>query len=108
MTLAESDLRRLLFAVVELHNRRPGPPRWTADLIRLLRNELELSRTRQPEDTDLQDSTHDIGTREVAEMLGWHIRRVQRNYKQLGGVRVGNSFVFHRATVLEHLRGAAA
>ena len=46
-----------------------------------------------------------IDTTEVARMVGWSTRKVQRQASLLGGVRVAGVLVFRRGTILEHLDG---
>jgi hypothetical protein len=109
--LTEVDLRRCLFAVIEL---RAAMQRgqfvgvsWADEMIAKLMT--ELSSERHSGSGDLSRLTHDdrIGSAAVAVMTGWHIRKVQRDHKKLGGEKIGNSIVFRESVIREHLEGAA-
>jgi hypothetical protein len=115
MTLSEDDLRHCLFAVIEqraaLHRGKfIGPAPRPDELIRKLFSELaELSRPRHSERRDLPDLQHDrwLTSQEVAERIGWNVRRVQRRAPELGGELISGRLLFSAATIDEHLEGAA-
>src|SRR6478672_8802064 len=46
-----------------------------------------------------------LSAREVASMLAWSKRHVNRNAELLGGVKVDGAHVFYESAILEHLEG---
>jgi len=118
MTLTEQQWRLVIFCLGEerqarLRGKTPGFQPWNDELIEAACRELaEMSRQRQSDDaapSDLnRDNDSDLSSRQVAEMTGWHIRKVQRNRKKLGGQKIGTSLVFHERDVLEHIEGSTA
>ncbi|CQD07435.1 hypothetical protein BN000_01485 [Mycobacterium europaeum] len=115
MTLTEDQLRKCLFCAVEERQARergkpPGLARWNDDLIRALDAELALSRTRQCENAIQPHSKHEdwISAREVSEMTGWGLRRVQRHAAKLGARKIGGRLMFSESIIREHIEGSAA
>lgn len=114
--LSEDQLRKCLFCVVEERQARergkpPGFARWNDELIQALADELAaMSRTRQSDNTDQPSSEHDnwISTRDVSNMTGWNIRRVQRHAAALGARRIGGRLMFPESMIREHIEGSAA
>lgn len=80
---------------------------WVDEMITKLM--AELSSERHSRSGEMSPLEHDdrIGSAKVAAMTGWHIRKVQRDRKKLGGEKIGNSIVFRESAVREHLEGAA-
>jgi hypothetical protein len=111
--LSTQDLRRCLFAVIELRAARLRGQfvgvSWSDEMITKLVN--ELASERHSGRGDLPSLTHDhsdrIGTVQAAAMTGWSVRTVQRRYKLLGGQKIGNSIMFHTSAIREHIGGAA-
>jgi hypothetical protein len=112
--LTERTLWRALTCALESRQARQrhsllGRIDWIDETIDELGQQLAVSRERQPPPAGFLDLKHDelLTAREVSVMLGWNIRRVQRNAEKLGGVKPGRQFVFRAAAVREHLEGAA-
>jgi hypothetical protein len=57
-----------------------------------------------------EQSTPDklLSAREVASMLAWSKRHVNRNAELLGGVKVDGVNVFYESAIIEHLEGRDA
>jgi hypothetical protein len=114
--LTEDQLRKCLFCAVEERQARdrgkpPGLSRWNDELIQALYEELAaLSRTRQSGDVDPPDSKHDnwLSAREVSEMTGWNIRRIQRQAAKFGARKVSGRLMFPASAIREHIEGSAA
>jgi hypothetical protein len=101
LTLSDRHLRLVLHcAAEELQARRrgkpPGPRPWNFEVIRALENQLSLTQSRQVDCEDAQDLRHEnpIGAGEVARILGWPRRRVQRRAPELDGRLVAGRFLF--------------
>lgn len=110
--LTDVDLRRCLFAVVELHERQrrkdaPVRASWTPEMIeKLCRAIAEVSRPRQPEAGGKPHSNHELlSARQVSTRLGWCVRRVQRRAPELGGELIGGRWMFNAESIDEHLGG---
>lgn len=74
-------------------------------LWRRLDNAITVSSRRQSEALRLKESGVSIvGTRWVAEHLGWTQRRVQRRYRDLHGQLVGDRLQFDERTVREYAK----
>ena len=115
MTLTEHDLHLLVFCTDEERKARkrgktPGIQGWEDPLIQNLCDELaEMSRTRQPLDDDDPQWKHEtwISTREVSDMTGWGMRRIQRHSDKLGARDIGGRLAFPLSVIREHVEGAA-
>lgn len=101
--LSDREIRLALYcAGEELRARHagkpPGPAQWLHSLVRALESELAASQLRQWPPFDGADSRHDdiveIGTAEVARLLGWPRRKVQRRVQDLGGRLVAGRYLF--------------
>lgn len=112
--LTEQDLRRVLFCVIELHERqrrKEAPMRapWTPELIeKVCRAVGEMSRPRQSRTRGRSHSRHAdklLSARQVSERIGWNVRRVQRHGPELGGELVDGRWMFSAAAIDEHLAG---
>lgn len=113
--LTEQDLRRILFSVIELHERqrrKEAPMRapWTPELIeKVCRAITEVSRPRQSKTRGQSHSKHAdklLSARQVSTRLGWSVRRVQRRAAKLGGELVDGRWMFSVAAIDEHLGGS--
>jgi hypothetical protein len=52
---------------------------------------------------------HDqISTTQAAQMLGWHVRKVRRNYLDLGGRKIAGRLMFDANTIREYMQRTAA
>lgn len=112
--LTEEDWRRVLFAVIELHERqrrKEAPMRapWTPELIQKVCGAIgEMSRPRQSRTRDRSQSRREenlLSARQVSERIGWNVRRVQRHAPELGGDLVDSRWMFSAAAIDEHLGG---
>lgn len=115
--MTEQDLRRILFCVVELHERqrrKEAPMRapWTPEMIEKLCAAIaETSRPRQLATRSrphLRREEKLLSARQVSEWIGWGIRRVQRHAPELGGELVDGRLLFRAAAIDEHLGGSTA
>jgi hypothetical protein len=61
--------------------------------------------TRQASEPDLGDLVEEIGTADVAALLGLPRRTVQRLAPELGAVLVGKSLVYRRSVVERYMKG---
>lgn len=113
--LTDVDLRRCLFAVIELHERqrRKEAPRrasWTREMIeKLVAAITEVSQPRQATLSAPSCSEHAdllLSARQVSARLGWSLRRVQRHAAELGGRLVDGRLVFSVDAIDEHLGGS--
>jgi hypothetical protein len=113
--LTERDLRRVLFCVIELHerprrNEAPMRAPWTPEMIEKLCGAIaEVSRPRQPKtrgQSHLRREEKLLSARQVSERIGWSVRKVQRRYKHLGGEFVDGRLLFSAAAIDEHLGGS--
>jgi hypothetical protein len=87
---------------------RPAPPtvaRARAILDRALACAMSLERHNIESDGEESSSENNIGSSEVAELLGVTRRTVQRNAESLGGQRVSRSWVFDRNDIGANLDG---
>jgi hypothetical protein len=89
--------------------RVPGPllP-WNSELVRTLEVEVAVSRTRQENDCEKQESRHDvawIGAALAASILGWDLRQVQRRATDLDGRKVAGRWIFRESVVREYAEG---
>lgn len=114
--LTEEDLRRVLFCVIEQHERqrrKEAPMRapWTPELIQKVCGAIgEMSRARQSRTRGQSHSRREeklLSARQVSERIGWNVRRVQRHAPELGGKLVGGRLLFRAAAIDEHLGGRA-
>jgi hypothetical protein len=107
-TVTSIDLRAAYFCAAEFvrHNPTRATPRirnhlaHLDELMRMSSPRQENSETRCGEPQSKQAL---IGADEVAELLGCHVRTVQRRGEELGGRRIGSDgpWVFDRAMVIE-------
>lgn len=105
------EVRAAVYALAELDRGRRfrglGVPRECAMLLRRLNTPLTASRSRQPSggqnvESSLARNEIRVGTRWVADRLGWSTRRVQRHAAELGGERVGTGYVFAQNAIEEY------
>ena len=116
MTLTPEQLRLAIFCAEQERLARhrgkpPGPQSWNDKLIQALATELAVaSRPRQSEVVGLPCWNHDddLSARQVAEMMSWTVRRVQRHADKLGARRVDGRLIFRASTIREHIEGQAA
>jgi hypothetical protein len=110
--LTEVDLRRCLFAVIEL---RAAMQRgqfvgvsWADEMIAKLTT--ELARARQSRDGDLPPSDDEdwLTSREASAILGWPLRTVQRHADKLGAISNGGRYFFLASAIREHVEGISA
>lgn len=81
-------------------------PDWLRRHYSHLDAEVRVSHTRQEsEGARTHSESTLIGTGEAADMLGWHIRKVQRLATDLGGHRVAGRLVFSSIEVHEYAEG---
>ena len=101
MRFSERDLGQLLWCISAVQQR------WLRDLLRRIELDLAVSRSRQEPDGDEQDLRHDewIGSRQVAAILRWDIRRVQRQAADLEARKVAGKLVFRNSTVRKYAEG---
>lgn len=113
--LNETDLRRILFCVIEQHERQrrkevPMRAPWTDEMIGKLCSAIaESSRPRQYDEAPQRHSKHadkPLSARQVSARLGWSLRKVQRHAAELGGELVGGRLLFSAAAINEHVGGA--
>jgi hypothetical protein len=81
-------------------------------LFRRLDHTVRMSRARHEsgctaDDAPPSDVDAWIGTRDVAQMLGWKVRRVQRHALQLGGQMSSGRLLFRESAVIEYSEGIA-
>jgi hypothetical protein len=114
--LTEQDLRRVLFCVIEQHERQrrkevPMRAPWTPEMIEKICGAIgEMSRPRQSRTRGPSHSTHAdklLSARQVSERIKWNVRRVQRHAPELGGKLVDGRWTFSASAIDEHLEGAA-
>jgi hypothetical protein len=112
--LTEEDLRRLLFCVIEQHERQrrnevPMRAPWTREMIEKICGAIgDTSRPRQSRTRGRSHSTHAdklLSARQVSDRIGWNVRRVQRHAAELGGELVDGRLLFKAAAIDEHLGG---
>lgn len=115
--MSEAALWRARTCAIEARRARElgqvaGPIGWIDDTVAELDRELEdVSRVRQPDGGDLMQLPYDselLTTREVAEMIGWGMRRIQRHSDQLGARKVSGRLLFPTSVIREHIEGAQA
>lgn len=115
--LSERTLWRALTCALEYRQTRKrsgqlGRTDWIDQTIRELEQEIpEVSRERQTGTGDRPASKHEdrtLTSAQVANMIGWHIKKVQRRYEELGGEKAGRVLVFRESIIREHIEGCAA
>jgi hypothetical protein len=115
MTLSERTLWRSLTCALEYRQARqrsnsPGRLDWIDQTVTELSTALAaVSPSRQSSKGDqehLNGDEEQVGSREVAAMIGWNMRKVQRRADELGGdKRPDGRFVFRASAVREHIEG---
>ncbi len=113
MNLDDTETRQLLYCcAAELRARAQGKPPgvqpWLTRLVRRLEQEVALASSRQDDATDQPfwdgDDDEWLGSAQVARVLGWSLRTVQRRAADLDGQKVGGAWVFREDVVRETRR----
>jgi hypothetical protein len=114
--LTPAQLQQALYCCSQERDARhagkvPGPQAWNDTLIEALARELaEMSSARQQSEGDQEQLKHEtwISTRQVAEMIGWGMRKIQRHSDKLGGRDIGGRLAFPLSVIRQHVEGTAA